>query len=230
MTSREYKRFGIPSREALNALSPRRGPITRSSVKSPAGYKRVWSLRWYLSRVATTSTTFEARNITRPDRALLTYYIIAAVLSGPFVVVVLIPLLFRYHTLKYRFDDEGISMSWGVIFHQEVYLQYRRIQDIHVTRNVLHRWLGLSAVSVQTAAGSAAAEMRIEGIKDPEALRDFLYTRMRGARGLDAPSAPAHPATPDAVAAATASPDDEALALLREIRDVLRDQRAGDRA
>jgi putative membrane protein len=171
---------------------------------------------------------FDARSITRPDPALLTYYIISAVLSGPFIVVVLIPLLFRYHTLKYRFDDEGISMSWGVIFHQEVYLQYRRIQDIHVTRNVLHRWLGLSAVAVQTAAGSAAAEMRIEGIKNPEALRDFLYTRMRGARGLDAPpcSSPAPAATPPV----GAPPDDEALALLREIRDLLRAQHAGDKS
>jgi putative membrane protein len=163
---------------------------------------------------------FDARTITRPDRLLLKYYIITAILFGPGFFLIIVPLLFRYHTLKYRFDDEGISMSWGVIFHQEIYLTYRRIQDIHVTRNVLHRWLGLSAVAVQTASGSAGAEMTIEGITNPEQLRDFLYTRMRGARGEE-PDAAALAASPES----TATPEDEALALLREIRDELRQLR-----
>ena len=88
----------------------------------------------------------------------------------PFVFLL---LYFKYHTLKYAFDDKGVSMSWGILFHREIYLTYRRIQDIHVTRNIFHRWLGLAAVSVQTASGSAGAEMTIEGIRNPEALRDF---------------------------------------------------------
>ena len=73
-------------------------------------------------------------------------------------------------------------MSWGVFFKQEVYLTYRRIQDIHLTRNILQRWMGLATISLQTASGSSKAEMAIEGVLQADRLRDFLYSRMRGAK------------------------------------------------
>jgi putative membrane protein len=116
----------------------------------------------------------------RPDRSLLTYYILTSFLLGPLFPVLLIPLYFKYHTLRYVFDDQGISMSWGIIFRREISLTYARIQDIHLSSNIVERWLGLARVQVQTASGSAEAEMTIEGLKDFEPIRDFLYSRMRG--------------------------------------------------
>ena len=160
---------------------------------------------------------FDPATVTRPDAALLKYYVIVAALTVAGFPFVMLPLFFKYKTLKYRFDEKGVSMSWGILFHREIYLTYRRIQDIHVTRNLIHRWLGLAAVAVQTASGSSGAEMTIEGIRNPEALRDFLYAQMRGARdeGEDA----------DRGAAPSAAPADEALDLLRGIRDDLRQLR-----
>jgi putative membrane protein len=125
--------------------------------------------------------------IERPDRNLLTYYLLAALLTGPAFPFVALPLYFRYHTMRYRFTDEGVSMRWGVLFRREINLTYARIQDIHLTSNVVERWLGLARIQIQTASGSAAAEMTIEGVPQYEALRDFLYLRMRGARGLEQP-------------------------------------------
>jgi len=116
----------------------------------------------------------------RPDRSLLTYYILTSFLLGPLFPVLLIPLYFKYHTLRYVFEDQGISMSWGIIFRREISLTYARIQDIHLSSNIVERWLGLARVQVQTASGSAEAEMTIEGLKDFEPIRDFLYSRMRG--------------------------------------------------
>jgi putative membrane protein len=156
---------------------------------------------------------FDPKSITRPEPALLTYYLIVALLTlagFPFVFPV---LYFKYHTLKYAFDDEGVSMSWGILIRREICLTYRRIQDIHVTRNLIHRWLGLASVAIQTASGTAGAEMTIEGVRDPESLRDFLYTRMRGARGGGEEGDRA---------ARPQDRHDEALALLRQIRDALR--------
>lgn len=155
---------------------------------------------------------FDATAIVRPDQKLLTYYLIVAALTGPGFPFVFVPLLIKYLTLRYKIDEEGVSMAWGVIFRREILLTYRRIQDIHVRRNIVHRWLGLAAVSIQTASGTAGAEMTIEGVLEPEKLRDWLYSKMRGARG-EAEPAPGEPA-------------DEALALLREIRDELRALRA----
>jgi putative membrane protein len=159
------------------------------------------------------ATNFDPHRIERPDRSLLWYYVFIAALSGPLFPIAFLPLFFKYETLRYRFDDGGVSMSWGILFRREVYLTYRRIQDIHLTRNILQRWMGLATVSVQTASGSATPEMSIEGILEADALRDFLYREMRGAKGEEIEP---KPSVTDAD-----SPDDEALVLLREIRDAL---------
>ncbi len=168
----------------------------------------------------------DPRQITRPDPVLRTYYIILAVMTLPGVVITLPLLMFRYATLRYRFDDEGIAVSWGILFRQEVYLTYRRIQDIHVTRGIIQRWLGIATISVQTASGSASAEMQIEGIVQYEALRDALYQRMRGAHH-DEDAVAGAGAVPGANAAPGGSEaEDEALELLREIHAELVRQRA----
>jgi putative membrane protein len=122
------------------------------------------------------------REITRPHKSLFDYYALSCLLAGPFFFLPLVPLYFRYHTLRYRFDEEGILMRWGILFRREVNLTYARIQDIHLVSNVVERWLGLARIQIQTASGSARAEMTIEGIREFELLRDFLYSRMRGAQ------------------------------------------------
>jgi putative membrane protein len=131
--------------------------------------------------------------IERPHESLMTYYVLASLAAGPFFPFVLVPLYFRYHTMRYRFTDEGVSMRWGVLFQREINLNYARIQDIHLTSNFVERWLGLARIQIQTASGSAKAEMTIEGVREVRALRDFLYSRMRGAgvggRGLSQPDA-----------------------------------------
>jgi putative membrane protein len=169
---------------------------------------------------------FDAMSITRPDGVLMTYYFLASLLAGPFFFIPLLPLFFKYETLRYRFDDSGISMRWGILFRREIHLTYRRIQDIHLTRNLIQRWMGLATVGIQTASGSAGPEMSIEGILEAEELRDFLYTKMRGARGLSDPAA----AGPEGGATEGGGDADEALALLREIRDLLQERSGAGRA
>ena len=152
------------------------------------------------------------RKIRRPEKLLLAYYVLGSLLTGPFSPFVFVPLFFRYQTLRYHFGDDGISVAWGILFRREHHLTYRRIQDIHVTRNFIERWLGIGTVSVQTASGSGGAEAEIVGVRDYEAIRDFLYRRMRGldmgAAGKGAEPAP--------------GADEDPVALLREIRDSLR--------
>jgi putative membrane protein len=127
--------------------------------------------------------------------------------------VALIPLICKYLTLRYRFDESGIAMQWGVLFRREIYLTYRRIQDIHLTRNLVQRWFGLATLAVQTASGSATPEMSIEGILQAEPLRDYLYGRMRGTRIETGASGEGEGA--EAVG-------DESLAVLEEIRDAMK--------
>ena len=166
----------------------------------------------------------EIQAITRPDKALWTYYILVAVAIPPAFPFLILFLYFRYHTMQYKFSDDGISMSWGILFRREVIVNYARIQDIHLKSNVVERWLGLARILVQTASGSHSAEMTIEGIKQLESLRDFLYSRMRGVKETHAhftkpvTGLPENPVTDGAELASTLR---EVVSELRAVRQVL---------
>jgi putative membrane protein len=120
--------------------------------------------------------------ISRPCPALMKYYILKALATLIVAPLTLMLLYFRFHTMRYRFDAEGIHMAWGILMRHEIMLNYSRIQDIQLRSNVVERWLGLARIEIQTASGSSGSEMTLEGITDHTAMRDFLYSRMRGAR------------------------------------------------
>jgi uncharacterized membrane protein YdbT with pleckstrin-like domain len=120
--------------------------------------------------------------IERPAPPLWKYYVLQAIASNIAFPITIVLLYFRYHTMRYRFDDEGIHMRWGILMRHEVMLNYSRIQDIHLRANVVERWLGLARIEIQTASGSAGAQMTLEGLLNFVEVRDFLFSRMRGAR------------------------------------------------
>jgi membrane protein YdbS with pleckstrin-like domain len=165
--------------------------------------------------------------IERPHPNLMTYYTLASLLAGPFFFIPLVYLYFRYHTMRYRFDEHGVNMRWGILFRREVSLAYARIQDIHLTSNLVERWLSLAEVKLSTASGSSSAEMTIEGRQDFELVRDFLYSRMRGVQDRPAPlprgAAPASGASTDAVVAALL----QVSADLRAVREALERRERG---
>jgi putative membrane protein len=168
---------------------------------------------------------FDPSSITRPDQRLLKYYVIVSLLTLLAFPVTMVTLYIKFRTLRYRFDDEGVWRRQGLLWRREVNVAYRRIQDIHLTNGLIQRWLGLATVSIQTAAGSATPEVTIEGVLEAEALRDYLYTKMRGVRDGSSRAA-SHDDTGSLGIAAT---PDETLALLTDIRDSLRrlDERLG---
>ena len=152
----------------------------------------------------------------RPYRALWTYYLLGCLVFPPLFPLLVLPAWFRYHTMRYKFTDEGLSMSWGILFRRQIIINYARIQDIHLRSNVVERWLGLARVLVQTASGNAGAEMTLEGFKEFEAVRDFLYSKMRGVKD------PAHKL---ATAAHASTQDTELAAALHEVARELRETR-----
>lgn len=162
--------------------------------------------------------------ITRPKPQLMTLYVLYAVFSLVALPFVLPFLYFRYHTLRFRFDQEGVGVSYGILFRREHYLTYARIQDIHLTRDLFERWLGIGSVQIQTASGSSSPEVGIVGTDEFDAIRDFLYVRMRGAREHHGSAAGA-PAAGEAEPVAAALR--EAAAALRETAAALRGDGAG---
>src|SRR5262245_21959014 len=117
-----------------------------------------------------------------PSPQLFKYYVLQAIASTIAFPLTMTLLYFRYHTMRYRFDAEGIHMRWGILLRREIMLNYSRIQDIQLRSNVVERWLGLARIEIQTASGSAGSEMTLEGLLNFVDVRDFLYSRMRGGR------------------------------------------------
>lgn len=115
----------------------------------------------------------------------------------------------RFRTLRYRFDADGLTRQWGLFFRRESFLAYARIQDAQVSQGVLERFFGIGTVAIQTASGSKGFEESIEGLREFELVRDFLYEKMRGAK--EAPAA--------------LEPGEE-IALVNEVRDAVRELRA----
>jgi putative membrane protein len=142
--------------------------------------------------------------IERPRPELLRYYVLKALATTVAFPITMTLLYFRYHTMRYRFDAEGIHMKWGILMRHEIMLNYSRIQDIQLRANVIERWLGLARIEVQTASGSAGSELTIEGLDNFEEIRDFLYSRMRGARHHDLPANGGEPESLAGILAAVA--------------------------
>lgn len=147
----------------------------------------------------------EVQAIERPVPALFVYYVFLSLSGGPLFPLVLLVLYFRYHTLRYHFDDEGLSMRVGVLFRREMHVTYAKMQDIHLSRGLLERWLGIGTVRVQTAGAGAMGDLTVVGTRRAEAIRDYLYACMRGVRERG-----------DAAETAAGSPGD-AAALLGQI-------------
>ena len=154
--------------------------------------------------------------IERPHRSLWTYYWLSCLVVPPLFPFIAPYYWFRYHTMRYKFTDEGISMSWGILFRREIIVNYARIQDIHLRSNLVERWLGLAKILVQTASGSASAELTLEGLQEFEAVRDLLYSKMRGVHDPSPAPADSQPAL------TAAAPDAELAAALREVAAELR--------
>ena len=171
--------------------------------------------------MANDAPTHPVHDIVRPDKKLLLLYVLRCLLTGPLFPFFFLPSYFKYETLRYRFDEDGVAMSWGLLWRREIFLTYARVQDIHLSRGLLERWLGLGTIHIQTASGSASSEMAVVGLTQYGAVRDFLYTQMRGARfgetGDRAVAAGERPAITE--------PDD-GVVLLTDIRDEIRSLRA----
>ena len=136
----------------------------------------------YSDRMNMQATTLDTSALERPSPNLLNYYLLAGLCTGPGLVFAIPAFIIRYNTLRYRFEESGVRMQVGLFFRKEVVVAFRRIQDIHVSRNLIQRWLGIASVSVQTASGNAMPEIVLEGVTDPDSVRDWLYERMRGAK------------------------------------------------
>jgi membrane protein YdbS with pleckstrin-like domain len=118
-----------------------------------------------------------------------------------------------YTSVVYRLTNDEITWRRGVWFRRTGIVPYARITNVDIVQGPLMRHYGISSLKIQTAGYSAQAqsELSLEGIEEPEELREVIMGFVRGARDAgDATGMEAPLATDAAV-----------LAELRAIRELL---------
>lgn len=81
-----------------------------------------------------------------------------------------------YRRFEYELTADTFDITSGVISRRQREIPYGRIQNVDISRNVLQRLLGISAVSLETAGGSST-EGSVQYVTEQEATR--LQTEIR---------------------------------------------------
>jgi len=87
-----------------------------------------------------------------------------------------------YDTMVYKLTENEIVWRRGVWFKRTGIVPYNRITNIDIAQGPISRKLGIAALKIQTAGYSgqkARAEIRIEGIKQFEELRELIMGFIR---------------------------------------------------
>lgn len=106
--------------------------------------------------------------------------VLAVIAAAVFIVAVWNELYYR--SIVYHLNNTEITWKRGVWFRQTGIVPYSRITNVDIVQGPLMRLFKISDVRIQTASSSAQnlAEIRINGIKEPEHLREMIMKFVRG--------------------------------------------------
>lgn len=103
--------------------------------------------------------------------------------AGPLGLILFAPLLaaigiFEYfYWKKYDFfiEDGDIKITSGVITRNELDIPVRRVQNVDINRNFIHRIFDIAELKIETAGGSTTeASLRYLDLEDAEKLREEI--------------------------------------------------------
>ena len=87
-----------------------------------------------------------------------------------------------YQRYQYTFTDDTFDIRSGVLSRREREIPYGRIQNVDISRNVVQRLLGLSAIDIETAGGgSTEAAIRYVTAEAATTIQNEIRNRKRGA-------------------------------------------------
>lgn len=122
-----------------------------------------------------------------------------------------------YKSVVYHLNDTEMTWKRGVFFRKTGIVPYNRITNVDIVQGPVMRIFGISHLKIETAGGGASkssAEIQLEGIRDPEPLRQLIMDFVRGQK-------PAAAATGTEYKPASASGADM-QALLEEVAAIRR--------
>lgn len=75
--------------------------------------------------------------------------------------------LLNWYTTRFAFLPEHVSLRSGLVFREHRQLPWERIQNLSVTRGLLHRLLGISQLRIEAASG-VGSEINLNGMTEAQ--------------------------------------------------------------
>ena len=97
-------------------------------------------------------------------------------LAGVILLSSLVSNFIQYLTLNYSITNGDLILKQGIFFKRIRTIPVRRIQNVDLIQNVLHRMMGVAEVRIETASGTEAeAVLRVLSLAEVDALRLELF-------------------------------------------------------
>jgi membrane protein YdbS with pleckstrin-like domain len=111
------------------------------------------------------------------------------IITSPFILIFLFVLIWipmYWRTIIYRLTGDDMTWRRGVWFRKTGIVPYNRITNVDIEQGPISRALGIASLKIQTAGYSApsgrASEIKIEGVRDSEELRERIMGFVKGRR------------------------------------------------
>jgi len=121
-----------------------------------------------------------------------------------------------FNSLEYWIADDSVRGKKGVFWKRFVTVPYHKITNVDITQGPLQRKYNLGTIHCQTAGAGgqqgAAAELKMEGIRDLEGLKETIMERIKDSTGAGA----------EAVRSAIAAADESDIQgqMLKELKGI----------
>ena len=115
--------------------------------------------------------------------------VIGLAVLGVCVVFACIWAPLYYKSVVYHLNDTEMTWKRGVFFRKTGIVPYNRITNVDIVQGPVMRLFGISHLKIETAGGGASkssAEIQLEGISDPEPLRQLIMNFVRGQKPVAA--------------------------------------------
>ncbi len=124
-------------------------------------------------------------------------FIVAAFISSLFLAFFLVASYWvpkYYMSVTYRLTNDDMTWRRGVWWKNTGIVPYNRITNIDIIQGPVSRKLGIASLKFQTAGYSAAntrsAEIKMDGIRNPEGMRETIMAYVKGKRPVAVSSTP----------------------------------------
>ncbi len=117
------------------------------------------------------------------DRVFLPFIFIGLAVLAVCGIFIIVWAVLYYKSVVYHLNDTEMTWRRGVFFRKTGIVPYNRITNVDIVQGPVMRLFSIYHLKIETAGGGASknsAEIQIEGISNPEPLRQMIMDFVRG--------------------------------------------------